>query len=455
MDWAKVRADFPILDRTFHGKPFVYLDSAATSQKPNVVIDAIGDYYRQLNANVHRGTYQLSEEATEAYEGARARMAKFVHSDDPSEIVFVRGTTEAINLVAGSLSETLLRRGTRILTTVMEHHSNIVPWQMMRLRGGPDLDFVDIDDDGRLVRSDYDRLLKPNTKLVTLTHVSNVLGTVNPVREIADQAHAAGALVLVDAAQSSPHRKVDVRELGADFVAFSGDKMLGPTGIGVLWGRRDLLEKMPPVMGGGEMIREVHQDRVAFREPPARFEAGTPNISGAIGSSVAAEDPRTARVGGDRPARAWDAAPRGGAGRRKLRRPGHDRRAEGPQGTGSRRLVLVGRSARPRYLEHPRRRGGGNPQRAPLRPTPHGTAPRRGALAREPVHLQFNGRRRPPLRCAGKGRGSVPRSRTKGGPNTRCGRVARIPTTKLEKLTVQGRGRRVAAGATHHLNTIL
>ena len=289
MDWAQVRKDFPILERSFHGKPFVYLDSAATSQKPRVVIDAIRSFYERTNANVHRGTYQLSEEATEAYEAARARLARFVHADDPSEIVFVRGTTEAINLVATSLGESLLKRGTRVLTTVMEHHSNIVPWQLLRQRGGAEVDFVDIDEHGELVLADYERKIAPATKLVTLAHVSNVLGTVNPVRAIADRAHAAGALVLVDAAQSAPHRPVDVRELGADLVAFSGHKMLGPTGIGVLWGRRELLETMPPAMGGGEMIREVHQDRVAFREPPARFEAGTPNIAGAIGLSAAAE----------------------------------------------------------------------------------------------------------------------------------------------------------------------
>jgi cysteine desulfurase / selenocysteine lyase len=289
MDWAKVRRDFPIFQRDAPGKPFIYLDSAATSQKPQVVIDAVSDFYSRLNANVHRGTYQLSEEATEAYEGARARMARFLHADDPSEIIFVRGTTEAINLVATSLSRTVLRPGTRVLTTVMEHHSNIVPWQLLKMAGGAELDFVDIDDAGELVRADYDRLLTPATKLVTLAHVSNVLGTVNPVRAIADQAHAAGALVLVDAAQSVPHRAVDVKDLGADLVAFSGHKMFGPTGIGVLWGRRELLDRMPPAMGGGEMIREVHQDRVAFREPPGRFEAGTPNIAGAIGLGVAAD----------------------------------------------------------------------------------------------------------------------------------------------------------------------
>jgi cysteine desulfurase/selenocysteine lyase len=289
MDWASVRADFPILARTFFGHPLVYLDSAATSQKPKVVIDAIGRYYANSNANVHRGVYALSEEATEGYEAARARMARFLHAEDPSEIVFVRGTTEAINLVATSLSRGFLRRGDRVITTVMEHHSNIVPWHLLRSHPGIDLQFVDIDDDGRLNREEYDRLLTKSTKVVTLTHVSNVLGTVNPVRAIADQAHAAGALVVVDAAQSAPHRPVDVRELGADFVALSGHKMLGPTGIGVLWARRELLDKMPPAMGGGEMIREVHQDWVDYRDPPGKFEAGTPNIAGAFGLAVAAE----------------------------------------------------------------------------------------------------------------------------------------------------------------------
>jgi cysteine desulfurase/selenocysteine lyase len=289
MDWAKVRSDFPILRRTFSGRPLVYLDSAATSQKPQAVIDATSRYYAQLNANVHRGVYALSEEATEGYEAARSRMARFLNAPDPSEVIFVRGTTEAVNLVATSLSRGYLRKGDRVLTTVMEHHSNIVPWQLLRGHPGIDLKFVDIDEEGRLRREEYDRFLATPTKLVTLTHVSNVLGTVNPVRAIADQAHAAGALVLVDAAQSVPHRRVDVQALGADFVALSGHKMLGPTGIGVLWARRELLDKMPPAMGGGEMIREVHQEWVDYREPPGKFEAGTPNIAGAFGLAVAAD----------------------------------------------------------------------------------------------------------------------------------------------------------------------
>jgi cysteine desulfurase/selenocysteine lyase len=282
MDVARLREDFPILSRTFHGKPLVYLDSAATSQKPAEVLEAETEFYSRFNANVHRGVYALAEEATAQYETARERLARFVHADRPSEVVFVRGTTEGINLVATSLGRGFLQKGDRVVSTVMEHHSNIVPWHLLRTYGGIDLDFVDIEDSGRLKLSDYDRLLTKRTKVVTLSHVSNVLGTVNPVREIAERAHDVGALVVVDAAQSAPHRPIDVHRLGVDFLTFSGHKMMGPTGIGVLWGRQELLEKMPPCMGGGEMIREVHTDRVVYREPPGRFEAGTPNVAGAI-----------------------------------------------------------------------------------------------------------------------------------------------------------------------------
>jgi cysteine desulfurase/selenocysteine lyase len=283
LDVARIREDFPILQRQFHGKKLVYLDSAATSQKPTKVIEAERNFYAHQNANVHRGVYALSEEATDAYEHARERVASFVNAYNSSEVVFVRGATEGLNLIANTLVGGVLQKGDRVVTTVMEHHSNVVPWQIARDRGQVELSFIDIDDRGKLRLSDYDSLLGRPTKVVTLTHVSNVLGTVNPVREIADRAHELGALVVVDAAQSIPHMKVDVRELGADFLVFSGHKVLGPMGIGAVWGRRELLDRLPPYMGGGEMIREVHKDRVEFREPPARFEAGTPNVAGAIG----------------------------------------------------------------------------------------------------------------------------------------------------------------------------
>jgi cysteine desulfurase / selenocysteine lyase len=287
MDVQRIRQDFPILHRSFHGHPLTYLDSAATSQKPVPVLDAERAFYEERNANVHRGVYALSEEATDAYERSRERIARFLHVRDPQEIVFVRGTTEALNVIASGLGHTRLAHGGRVVTTVMEHHSNIVPWHMLRERSGVDLQFIDIDDQGRLQLDEYDQALDRTAKVVTLSHVSNVLGTVNPVREIADQAHAAGAVVVVDAAQSAPHRPIDVEALGADFVAFSGHKTLGPMGIGVLWGRAELLHEIPPFMGGGEMIRSVHTDRVEYADPPAKFEAGTPNVAGACTLSVA------------------------------------------------------------------------------------------------------------------------------------------------------------------------
>jgi len=287
MDLARLRDDFPVLSRSFNGHPLAYLDSAATSQKPRTVIDAVARYYSELNANPHRGVYALSVEATDAYEAARARVARFLHAPDPNGVIFVRGTTEALNLVATCLGREHLRTGDQVVCTVMEHHSNIVPWHQLRNRRGVALDFVGIDDDGRLRTEDLDRLIGARTKVVAVTHVSNVLGTVNPIREIANRAHEVGALVIVDAAQSVPHRSVDVGALGADFLAFSGHKVLGPMGIGVLWGRPELLAALPPYMGGGEMISEVHTDRVEYREPPARFEAGTPNVAGAVGLSAA------------------------------------------------------------------------------------------------------------------------------------------------------------------------
>jgi len=288
MNVERLREDFPILSREFQGKPLAYLDSAATSQKPTAVMRAEEEFYRFSNANVHRGVYALSVEATDAYEAARARTAKFLGAKDPEEVVFVRGTTEAINLVATSLGRSLLKRGDRVVATVMEHHSNLVPWHLLREYSGVGIDFVDIDEEGRLRLEMLDRFLEAGkTKVVALTHVSNVLGTVNPVREIAEKAHDHGALVVLDAAQSAPHRRLDAEKLGVDFLAFSGHKMLGPMGIGVLWGHHDRLNAMPPCMGGGEMIREVHTDRVSYAESPARFEAGTPNVGGAVALGAA------------------------------------------------------------------------------------------------------------------------------------------------------------------------
>ena len=276
------RREFPIFERTVNGHPLVYLDSAASSQKPRVVVEAEARFYLEQYANVHRGIYQLAEEATEAYEGARERVARFLHVRDPQEIVFTRGTTEALNLMANGLARSRLHRGDRVLTTVMDHHSNIVPWHLVRTYFGTTLDFLDVDDSGRLRLDSLGRYWDGKTKVVTLPHVSNVLGTVVPVAEIARQAHDAGSLVVLDAAQSAPHLPLDVESLGVDALAFSGHKVLGPTGIGVLWARRSLLEEMPPWMGGGEMIEHVTRNEITYREPPAKFEAGTPNIAGAV-----------------------------------------------------------------------------------------------------------------------------------------------------------------------------
>jgi cysteine desulfurase / selenocysteine lyase len=287
-DIVALQRAFPILRREINGHPLAFLDSGASSQKPQRVIDCLANYYERYNANVHRGVYTLSEEATLAYEQARGKVARFVGAASPREIVFTRNTTEAINLVARAWGDANLRAGDHILLSVMEHHSNLVPWQMLAQRSGAQLDFLQIDDSGRLVLDDLDGgqgrppLLTEQTKLVAITHQSNVLGTINPLREIAARAHAVGALLLVDAAQSVPHMPVDVHDLGADFLAFSGHKMCGPTGIGVLWARRALLEAMPPFLGGGSMIKTVTLHETTYADVPARFEAGTPAIGEAI-----------------------------------------------------------------------------------------------------------------------------------------------------------------------------
>ncbi|HEY8672983.1 MAG TPA: cysteine desulfurase [Candidatus Dormibacteraeota bacterium] len=288
LDVARIRADFPILERRIGAHPLVYLDSAATSQKPRAVMDAVDAYYATSNANVHRGVHTLGNDATDAFERARARVATFI--DAPSDgVVFVRNTTEAINLVASSYATQLLEPGDRIVVTVMEHHSNLVPWQLAAERRGLQLAAIDIDADSRLDLGNLDALLAPPTRLVALGHQSNVLGTVNDIRTITERAHAAGALVCVDAAQSVPHMQVSVRDLGCDFIAFSGHKMCGPMGIGVLWARPELLERMPPFLGGGSMISRVTLERSTWNTVPHKFEAGTPDVAGAVGLAAACD----------------------------------------------------------------------------------------------------------------------------------------------------------------------
>ncbi len=298
-DVARIRKDFPILDRTVRGgKPLIYLDSANTSQKPRQVLDAMDEFYERHNANIHRATHQLGEEATEAYEGARLKVARFVGAADESEVVFTKNVSEAINLVAYSIgnataaggpAKLALAPGDEIVISEMEHHSNIVPWQLLCQRTGATLRWFSVTEDGRLDLSRIDELINERTKLVALAHQSNVLGTINPIPFIAGRAHAVGALVLADAAQSVPHQGMDVAALGADFVGFTGHKMCGPTGIGVLWARRELLEEMPPFLGGGEMIETVWIDRSTFAPPPHKFEAGTMPIAQVVGLGAAVD----------------------------------------------------------------------------------------------------------------------------------------------------------------------
>jgi cysteine desulfurase/selenocysteine lyase len=283
------RRDFPILDTHPNGKPLVYLDNAATTQKPHCVIEAESDYYRNMNSNVHRGVHWLAEQATGAYERSRATVATFINAAHASEIVFVRGTTEAINLVAHSFARPRLKPGDEIVLTTLEHHSNIVPWQLVCEQTGAVLKVVPVDDTGTLDVQAYERLLGQRTKLVALAHVSNALGTVNPVRTMIAMAHQHGIPVLLDGAQAVAHMSVDVRALDCDFYAFSGHKLYGPTGIGVLYGKTQWLEAMPPWQGGGDMIRTVSFDKTTYNELPWKFEAGTPNIAGAIGLAAAIE----------------------------------------------------------------------------------------------------------------------------------------------------------------------
>ena len=289
-DATRIRADFPILTREVRpGVPLVYLDSTATSQKPQAVIEAMGDYYRRSNANVHRGIHTLAEEATALYEGARERIARFINAASPKEIIFTRNATEAINLVAYSWARANLKAGDSLVYTEMEHHSNLVPWQMLAAEKDVIIHVIPVTDDGELDLAVFEALLEKAPRLVCMAHMSNVLGTINPIPEIAAKAHAAGALVLVDAAQSVPHLPVDVQTLGADFLVFSGHKMCGPTGIGVLWARQALLEAMPPFLGGGDMIRRVTIRDFKPNTLPHKFEAGTPAIAEAVGLGAAVD----------------------------------------------------------------------------------------------------------------------------------------------------------------------
>jgi cysteine desulfurase/selenocysteine lyase len=286
-DVQKVREDFPVLKQTIHGMPLVYLDSAATAQKPFAVIDAIRKFHEVDCANIHRGVHELSQRSTAAYEETRSKARRFLNARFTNELIFVRGTTEGINLVASSWGRHNVKAGDEIVISAMEHHSNIVPWQMLCEEQGAKLRVIPMNDRGELILEEYEKLLNPRTRMVAVTHVSNALGTINPVRQIIEMAHQAGALALIDGAQAAPHMKVDVQALDADFYAISGHKVVGPTGIGILYGKTKLLDAMPPYQGGGDMIKTVTFEKTTYADLPYKFEAGTPNIAGGIGLGAA------------------------------------------------------------------------------------------------------------------------------------------------------------------------
>jgi cysteine desulfurase / selenocysteine lyase len=286
-DVDKIRADFPILNEQVHGKPLVYLDNAATAQKPKQVIESLDAYYRETNSNIHRGVHTLSEKATAIYEKARGKVKEFINANSTKEIVFVSGATEAINLVAQSFGRNTLKAGDEIIITELEHHSNIVPWQILSEQTGAKLNYIPINDAGELILEEYEKLLSDKTRIVAVGHISNALGTINPIKTIIEKAHAVGAKVLVDGAQAVPHTRVDVKELNCDFYVFSGHKLFGPTGIGVLYGKEALLDSMPPYQSGGDMIQMVTMEKSTYNALPYKFEAGTPHIAGVIGLGTA------------------------------------------------------------------------------------------------------------------------------------------------------------------------
>lgn len=286
-DINSIRQDFPILSRKVHGKPLVYLDNAATTQKPLCVLDAMRDEYLNVNANVHRGVHWMSQQATDLYEAARSRIAQFIHANSPSEIVFTRGTTEGLNLLASTFAQEMMKEGDEVIISTMEHHSNIVPWQLQVARRGIVLKVIPMNDKGELLLDEYEKLFSEKTKIVSITQMSNVLGSIIPVKQMIATAHKHGVPVMVDGAQSAPHFAVDMQDLDCDFFAFSGHKIYGPTGIGILYGKEKWLDRLPPYQGGGEMISHVSFDRVTFEKPPLKFEAGTPDYVAAHGLAVA------------------------------------------------------------------------------------------------------------------------------------------------------------------------
>ena len=287
LDVARIREDFPILKTMVNGKPLVYLDNAATAQKPQAVLDTLNRYYTEENSNIHRGVHYLSQVATKDYEDARGKVRSFLNAPDDKQIIFVRGATEGINLVAGSYGRQNIGAGDEVIISAMEHHSNIVPWQILCHEKGASLKVIPINDDGELLLDEYEKLLSPRTKLVSVVHISNSLGTINPMEQIIEMAHARGVPVLVDGAQSAPHMPIDVQKLDCDFFVFSGHKVYGPTGIGAVYGKMDLLESMPPYQGGGDMIKSVSFEKTFYNDLPYKFEAGTPNIAGVIGLGAA------------------------------------------------------------------------------------------------------------------------------------------------------------------------
>lgn len=284
-----LRKEFPILDQTINGKPLIYFDNAATSQKPNSVINAVSEYYETINSNVHRGIHTLSERATEAYENSREKIRRFINAESSGEIVFVKGTTEGINLVASSFGNMIIEEGDEIIISQMEHHSNMVPWQNLCSQKKALLKYIPVNEKGELILDEFKEMLNEKTKLISVVYISNSLGTINPVKEIIETAHSQNIPVILDAAQAAPHQKIDVKDLDCDFIAFSGHKMYGPTGIGILYGKEKHLEKMPPYQYGGEMIKSVSYDKTEFNVLPYKFEAGTPDISGAIGLGAAVD----------------------------------------------------------------------------------------------------------------------------------------------------------------------